>query len=81
MSFNCKRVLLCTGASNEIDKSENKFRKCLIEAGHDCDILEALEFEFMNLDLLQNCLKSDSYSGNWNFLPNFFFLLFAEKGH
>lgn len=56
------KVLLCTGASSETD-NENHYIKCLTVNGFECKVLQVLNFEFVNLDELQNLLSSECYSG------------------
>ncbi|CAB0042313.1 unnamed protein product [Trichogramma brassicae] len=57
-------VVLCMGVSGEADNSENRYEHFLIDNGYKCDVLQVLQFEFVNLDELQNRLsRSDSYSG------------------
>ncbi|XP_001599706.1 uroporphyrinogen-III synthase [Nasonia vitripennis] len=64
MSINKIKVLLCTGVSSETDNNENQYKKCLTEHGFECEILQVLHFEFINLDDLRNTLlDSESYNG------------------
>ncbi|KAJ8673723.1 hypothetical protein QAD02_004985 [Eretmocerus hayati] len=59
-----KKILLCTGASGETDNNDNQYIKSLTEDGFDCGSLQVLEFEFINIDKLANCLeRPQSYSG------------------
>jgi hypothetical protein len=65
MSIQKKKVLLCTGISNEANNIENQYKKCLSENGFACEILQVLHFEFINQDELRtHLLNSESYSGN-----------------
>lgn len=65
MTTNKKKVLLCTGVSSEID-NENQYEKLLCENGFECNILEVLQFEFINLNEFQNrLLNSAAYNGKY----------------
>lgn len=64
MYNNRTKVLLCTGVTGETDNNENQYKKFLLENNYECDILQVLHFEFVNLDKLHKCLiDPKSYSG------------------
>ncbi|XP_011502673.1 PREDICTED: uroporphyrinogen-III synthase-like [Ceratosolen solmsi marchali] len=64
MPITKKKVLLCTGALNETNNTENQYKKSLLESGFECEILQVLHFEFINQDELQkHLLDAESYSG------------------
>lgn len=70
MSINKIKVLLCTGVSSETDNNENQYKKCLTEHGFECEILQVLHFEFINLDDLRNSLLDSEYYSGKTFLIN-----------
>lgn len=60
-------VLLCTGTSGDEDK--NYYPAQLEEVGFQCKFLQALQFEYVNLqDLQDHLLAPESYHGE----PSFF---------
>ncbi|XP_058792323.1 uroporphyrinogen-III synthase-like [Phymastichus coffea] len=63
MSTNRMKILLCTGVSSDTD-NENQYKKCLLENNYECDILQVLHYEFINLnELRKHLVDSNSYSG------------------
>lgn len=52
-----QNVILCRGAS-EKDDTEDKYVQLFTNRGYTCNILTALCFEFVNTDILEECLLS-----------------------
>ncbi|KYM97384.1 PREDICTED: uroporphyrinogen-III synthase-like [Cyphomyrmex costatus] len=63
MAGNCKRVILCKGLSEKSNMQE-MYIKTLESAGYNCECLQTLQFEFVNISDLRTCLSvADKYSG------------------
>ncbi|KAG5307597.1 HEM4 synthase, partial [Pseudoatta argentina] len=62
MAGNCKRVVLCKGLSEK--SNQETYSKILESAGYNCECLQTLKFEFVNISDLRTCLSvADRYSG------------------
>ena len=66
MAGNCKRVVLCKGLSEK--SNQETYSKTLESAGYNCEYLQTLKFEFVNISDLRACLLvADKYSGNTSY--------------
>lgn len=64
MAGNNKLVVLCKGLSDKNDAQET-YIKAFESAGYNCESLQTLQFDFVNITELRACLlAADKYSGN-----------------
>lgn len=64
MAGSGKTVVLCKGLSEKNDRQET-YVEMLESAGYNCECLQTLRFEFVNISELRECLSiANRYSGN-----------------